>query len=125
MLNKLVPHLAAQALEAETDRRTFLVGATAVAGGLMVGLGAGPLAAATKETANPLTGYIHITPDNKVTVLSSQFDMGQGPHHGLSTLVVEELGADWAAPLRAPAGRRRSSRHSTATATPAPRPGKC
>ncbi|NNE23349.1 MAG: xanthine dehydrogenase family protein molybdopterin-binding subunit, partial [Rhizobiales bacterium] len=63
-------------------------------------LKANPVSAASdadtkEEIANPLTGYIHIAPDNKVTVLSSQFDMGQGPYHGLATLVVEELGADW------------------------------
>ena len=99
MLNKLIPHLGRHALGYETDRRTFLFGASAVAGGLMVGLHAGPLAAASgkkaDEAVNPLTGYIHITPDNKVTILSSQFEMGQGPSHGLATLAVEELGADW------------------------------
>lgn len=83
-----------------TSRRHFLVGSAAVAGGLMIGLEINPAGAASdtdasKEVANPLTGYIHITPDNKVTILSSQFDMGQGPYHGLATLVVEELGADW------------------------------
>lgn len=99
MLNKLIPQLGHHALGYETDRRAFLFGATAVAGGLMVGLRTGPLAAATEKAAdeavNPLTGYIHITPDNKVTILSSQFEMGQGPLHGLATLAVEELGADW------------------------------
>ncbi|MEO1066491.1 MAG: xanthine dehydrogenase family protein molybdopterin-binding subunit [Pseudomonadota bacterium] len=100
MLNRVISKL--QASPVETNRRNFLFGSAAVAGGLMVGLRALPAHAASDAAtpdvsiANPLTGYIHITPDNKVTILSSQFDMGQGPYHGLATLVVEELGADWA-----------------------------
>ncbi|MCR9222105.1 MAG: xanthine dehydrogenase family protein molybdopterin-binding subunit [Alphaproteobacteria bacterium] len=87
------------AWDARPTRRTFLIGAAAAAGGLVVGLR--PLdAARASETAaaspaNPLIGYIRITPDNRVTVLSSQFDMGQGVYHGIATLVVEELEADW------------------------------
>ncbi|MEM9472864.1 MAG: xanthine dehydrogenase family protein molybdopterin-binding subunit [Pseudomonadota bacterium] len=97
MLNKMIPELNPEKIE--TSRRGFLLGASAVAGGLMVGLRPAPVSAAAgkaAEAANPLTGYIHISPDNSVTILSSQFDMGQGPYHGLATLVVEELGADWA-----------------------------
>jgi isoquinoline 1-oxidoreductase beta subunit len=30
-----------------------------------------------------------------VTIVSSQFDMGQGSYHGIATLVLEELGARW------------------------------
>ena len=84
---------------AKTTRRRFLIGASAVAGGLMVGFT--PRRSHAGETAeneaiNPLLGYVLIAPDNKVTVLSSQFEMGQGTYHGIATLVVEELGADWA-----------------------------
>lgn len=96
MLNKIIPDLTPASIE--TSRRRFLFGASAVAGGLMVGLRATPVTAASgkaADAANPLAGYIHIAPDNSVTILSSQFDMGQGPYHGLATLVVEELGADW------------------------------
>ena len=98
MLNKIIPALNPGKIE--TSRRGFLLGASAVAGGLMVGMRSAPVSAASSgaaagEPANPLTGYIHIAPDNSVTILSSQFDMGQGPYHGLATLVVEELGADW------------------------------
>ena len=79
-----------------TSRRGFLIGSAAVAGGLMVGYRLPTTARADDDaTPNPLTGYVLITPDNKVIVLSSQFDMGQGSYHGIATLVVEELGADW------------------------------
>ena len=83
------------------SRRDILVGAAAVGGGLLVGLSVGSSAAvaqdkkANPERANPFAGYVLIKPDNSVLILSSQFDMGQGPYHGLATLVIEELGADW------------------------------
>lgn len=100
MLNKVLSKFYQTPLP--TSRRNFLFGSAAVAGGLVIGLRAAPVLAASSvsasnsEAPNPLAAYIHITPDNKVTILSSQFDMGQGPYHGIATLVVEELGADWA-----------------------------
>ncbi|MCB1638186.1 MAG: xanthine dehydrogenase family protein molybdopterin-binding subunit, partial [Thiothrix sp.] len=39
--------------------------------------------------------FIRIAPDNTVTVIIKHLEMGQGTHTGLSTLVAEELGADW------------------------------
>jgi len=84
-----------------TSRRSFLIGAAATAGGLVIGYGDGALAAApagAKKPAAPISpfaAYLEIGPDNQVTVLSSQFDMGQGSYHGVATLVVEELGASW------------------------------
>ena len=79
-----------------TSRRGFLLGAAAVAGGFAVGFR--PLAALAEDAPapiNPLAAYVLITPDDKVTVISSQFDMGQGSYHGIATLVLEELGARW------------------------------
>jgi isoquinoline 1-oxidoreductase beta subunit len=40
--------------------------------------------------------FVTITSDNKVTVLVTKLEMGQGTHTGLATLVAEELDADWA-----------------------------
>ncbi|MEM8972432.1 MAG: xanthine dehydrogenase family protein molybdopterin-binding subunit [Pseudomonadota bacterium] len=90
-------------IDTTTTRRGFLVGATAASGGLLIGLTAqsqeadaqGAADKTKKATPNPMTGYLLISPDNKVTVLSSQFDMGQGAYHGIATLVIEELGASW------------------------------
>lgn len=79
----------------ETSRRNFLIGATAAAGGLAVGFYTVGAKSAATPAPSPLSAYIRITPDNKVTILSSQFDMGQGPYHGIATLVIEELGASW------------------------------
>ena len=85
-----------------TSRRRFLIGAAASGGGLVVGYrlaGAPALAAdgpaAAPTVGNPFTGYVRIDPDDRVTVLSSQFEMGQGVYNGLATLVAEELDAAW------------------------------
>lgn len=40
--------------------------------------------------------FIRIAPDNMVTIISKHIEFGQGPWTGLSTLVAEELDADWA-----------------------------
>ena len=50
---------------------------------------------AAAEAINPLAAYVTITADDRVTVISSQFDMGEGSYHGIATLVLEELGARW------------------------------
>ena len=95
MLAKLMT--APGANRVQTTRRGFLIGAGAAAGGLAIGFT--PLRHAVANSpagaASPFDAYLHIAPDSTVTVLSSQFDMGQGAYHGLGTLVLEELGADW------------------------------
>ncbi|WP_448191749.1 molybdopterin cofactor-binding domain-containing protein [Azospirillum sp. sgz301742] len=40
--------------------------------------------------------FIRIAPDNSVTVLVKHLEMGQGTFTGLTTIVAEELDADWA-----------------------------
>src|SRR5512132_1596585 len=52
------------------------------------------LRAAGLETVDA-TGFIKIAPDNTVTVMIKHLEMGQGPYTGLTTLVAEELDADW------------------------------
>ncbi len=75
-------------------RRGFLIGAAAAAGGLAIGFRpVGAAAQSTDGAASPFDVYLTIAPDDKVTVISSQFDMGQGSYHGIATLVIEELGA--------------------------------
>ena len=73
MLNKIIS--ARQEAEFTPTRRSFLIGSAAIAGGLMVGFKTSPGIAASGS--NTLTGYIQITPDNKVTILSSQFEIGR------------------------------------------------
>ena len=84
-----------------STRRELLIGAVASAGGLVVGyhmVGAPANAAdpvAEAPTPNPFAGYVRIGADNRVTVLSAHFEMGQGTYNGIATLVAEELDAAW------------------------------
>lgn len=39
--------------------------------------------------------FLQITPDNRITVVVKHLEMGQGTYTGLSTLVAEELDANW------------------------------
>lgn len=39
--------------------------------------------------------FIRVAPDNTVTVLVKHIEFGQGPYTGLTTLVAEEMDADW------------------------------
>ena len=88
-------------LPVRTTRRGFLIGATAIAGGFAVGFRpvtaqeGVPVSQAEAAAVNPFAAYVTITADDKVTVISSQFDMGEGSYHGIATLVLEELGARW------------------------------
>lgn len=79
------------------SRRRFLLATMATSAGLAVGFR--PFAAGGQDGASglpdPFEAYVEIAKDGAVTVLSSQFDMGQGSYHGIATLVVEELGCDW------------------------------
>lgn len=97
----MLPHRI-EAVTGRPSRRQFLVG-VASAAGLVVGyrlVGAGPAAAqsagAPPPPANPFQAYVEITSDDRILIHSSQFEMGQGSYFGIATLVMEELGGDWA-----------------------------
>ena len=51
--------------------------------------------AAPKLQPKP-NAFIRIAPDDTVTVIVKHLDKGQGIATGLSTIVAEELDADWA-----------------------------
>ncbi len=82
-------------------RRKFLLGTGAVVGGgLVLGYAALPnqmkdIAAKHKGEGQILSGWIKITPDNKVTVIVPHAEMGQGTHTALPMMAAEELDADW------------------------------
>ena len=84
-------------------RRTFLIGAAAVAGGIAFGY-----YTYRKPFPNPLEGdlsdgeatfnpYVKIAPDNTITVIAPRAEMGQGVATTLAALVAEELDLDLAA----------------------------
>ncbi len=83
------------------SRRAFLAGS-----GLVIGVALAPRAFAAKglvqgdpaDVQTPhkdLNAFVRVSPDGSVTVLSKHLEMGQGPYTGLTTLVAEEMDADW------------------------------
>ncbi len=84
-------------------RRGFLAGTAGLIIGFHLGLRA---KAATGTSVNgapagaqgnqfAYDAFVRIAPDDTVTVLSKHLEMGQGPYTGLTTIVAEELDADW------------------------------
>ena len=85
---------------AKIARRTFLVGAAAVAGGVAFGYYyvsrdyPNPLErdlASGETTFNP---FVKIATDNTITIIAPRAEMGQGIHTSLAALVAEELDVD-------------------------------
>jgi isoquinoline 1-oxidoreductase beta subunit len=67
-------------------------GAAGFAVGCNVGGGGGAVANADKLTLNP---FVKVSADNTVTVLIKHIEFGQGVSTGLTTIVAEEMDADW------------------------------
>lgn len=90
-----------QLLDNHISRRTFLTSA-----GLVLGFAIAPKAFArtllTEAIAGgskqllPMNAFVKVGTDDTVTVLSKHLEWGQGIFSGLSALVAEEIGADWA-----------------------------
>src|SRR5580698_5023923 len=89
------------------SRRTFILTATGAAGGLMIGIGAGPdIAEAATVTAQPwnedngyapneIDAWIAIDPDDSILIRYQRSEMGQGSMTALPMMINEELQADW------------------------------
>lgn len=86
-----------------TSRRQFLKASAVAGAGLIVGVALPQVGNKIAQAADPgaAAGPIHpnafvrIAPDNTVTVLIKHIEFGQGTFTGLSTIVAEELDADW------------------------------
>ncbi len=92
MLNYLEKPLTA----ARPDRRTFVTLSAGAVGGLLIGArlpGSSTGAAAKAQADSLVMPFVHISPDNMVTVIAKHLDKGQGSATGLATLVAEELDA--------------------------------
>jgi isoquinoline 1-oxidoreductase beta subunit len=83
-------------------RRTFLVGAAAVAGGLVVGTIAyrrdpkNPLLDGLPQGAATLNPYVRIDA-NGITLITPRADLGQGAYSVQAALIAEELDLAWGA----------------------------
>lgn len=86
----------------QTNRRSFLTGlivAVALPGFARAQQKSGAAAFFNElpegSGAISANAFIRVAPDNTVTVLVKHLEMGQGPYTGLTTLVAEEMDADW------------------------------
>lgn len=81
------------------SRRTFLKGASAVGGGLVLGVSLPVFDALGQQVAPAQPGrlntFVQIGTDGTVTVTLTQAEMGQGVQTSLPMIVAEELEADW------------------------------
>lgn len=86
-------------------RRGLLIGGGALAGALLIGVATGGgsrIARAAGDAPRRFDppaapdAFVRIGADDRVTVIVKHLDKGQGIATGLTTLVAEELDADWA-----------------------------
>jgi isoquinoline 1-oxidoreductase beta subunit len=83
------------------DRRAFLKTSTAGGAGLLIGFHLSayaftdPAAQQEKKTPNPFDAWVHIAPDNRVTLILGKSEMGQGVMTALPMILAEELSVEW------------------------------
>src|SRR5262249_55167178 len=79
------------------NRRSFVVGAAAVGGGLALGfdLALGHKVVHGADGTPEVNAWVVIRPDETVVIRIARSEMGQGTMTGLAQLVAEELECDW------------------------------
>jgi isoquinoline 1-oxidoreductase beta subunit len=87
-----------RAVALPASRRDFLKVSGAALGALVIAthVSFGRRAQAATANDGPMpNAFVTIAPDNTVTVMIKHLDMGQGVATGLTTIVADELDADW------------------------------
>ena len=80
------------------NRRSFVLGAAAVGGGLAIGFDlpfGGPAVVRAADGSPEVNAWVVIRPDDTVVIRVARSEMGQGTLTGLAQLVAEELECDW------------------------------
>ncbi|MCE9522038.1 MAG: xanthine dehydrogenase family protein molybdopterin-binding subunit [Alphaproteobacteria bacterium] len=84
---------------AKPSRRMFLSVTALSAAGFLIGCDSKPTTPAATGPAEAfdaaMNWFVRVGSDNTVTVLNKHIEFGQGTATGLSTLVAEEMDADW------------------------------
>jgi isoquinoline 1-oxidoreductase beta subunit len=80
--------------QGDYSRRTFLVTSVAAGGGLLLGVclprSIRAMAQVADETFTP-NAFVRIRPDDSITLVMPQVEMGQGTYTSMSMLIAEEL----------------------------------
>jgi isoquinoline 1-oxidoreductase subunit beta len=91
---------SAQLCTPSTSRREFLRSSTAAIGALIIGtyvdFGVRRGLAATTQDGPMPNAFVKVASDSTVTVMIKHLDKGQGVTTGLTTIVADEIDADWA-----------------------------
>jgi isoquinoline 1-oxidoreductase beta subunit len=79
------------------DRRSFVIGSTAVGAGLALGLKIpfGASVVRAQDGSPEINAWVVIRPDETVVIRVARSEMGQGTITGLAQMVAEELECDW------------------------------
>src|SRR5499425_760229 len=79
------------------NRRSFVVGSTAVGAGLALGLKIpfGTSVVRAQDGSPEVNAWVVIRPDDTVVIRVARTEMGQGTLTGLAQMVAEELECDW------------------------------
>src|SRR5271155_4365771 len=87
----------AMTASSQLDRRSFVAGAAAIGGGLLLGfrIPFGLAGAQAAENTPEVNAWVVIRPDDTVVIRIARSEMGQGTLTGLAQLVAEELECDW------------------------------
>jgi isoquinoline 1-oxidoreductase beta subunit len=81
----------------QLDRRSLLITAAAIGGGLSLGLRIpfGLAGAQAADSVPEVNAWVVVRPDDTVVIRIARSEMGQGTLTGLAQLVAEELECDW------------------------------
>ena len=81
----------------QINRRSLLVSAAAIGGGLSLGLRIpfGLAGAQAADSVPEVNAWVDMRPDDTVVIRIARSEMGQGTLTGLAQLVAEELECDW------------------------------
>jgi isoquinoline 1-oxidoreductase subunit beta len=83
------------------DRRAFLRNTAAGGTGLLVGFylpayaDVDPAAQQEEKEPNPFNAWVHVSPENRVTLILAKSEMGQGVMTALPMILADELYLDW------------------------------
>jgi isoquinoline 1-oxidoreductase beta subunit len=91
----LSPNRIADGFSAGSSRREFLKASAAAGGGLLLSFALPDLGEAAAKSGAVLNAYVRISPDNIVTIMSKEPEIGQGIKTMLPMVVAEELDVDW------------------------------